>query len=379
MTLVCGSISGDPPPGRDTVDGVEVVRYRTERTPRLDPFRVCRNVEAARRAVESALGRDEATTIHCHMVLGASAAFAAGGAAGRRRIYTIHSLASDEQAINWRDGSIAGGVKRAVGMPVLGRYEREVFRRADSIHVLSRFTAGRLASRYGSSFEGKVVRIPWWADARPPRTSESLAKARARLGWPLAPPTVFTLRRMVRRMGLSDFVEALARIPKGLPFRAVIAGDGPDRASLAALARNRGLEGRVVFPGRLSDEEVHLAYGAADVFVLPTRALEGFGIILLEALAAGCSVIASRAGAIPEIMEPVLGDWLFDAGDSEALSALLVAFLTGTRRFPAPEVLRRYATEGFGKRTLLPEYLSLLGIRSGSCSSGDETGEAGEE
>ena len=152
-------------------------------------------------------------------------------------------------------------------------------------------------------------------------------EARQRLGWDAGLPTFFTVRRLVRRMGLNRLLDAWATVrqqPRGREAVLHIAGTGPERAALERQAAELGLLGSVRFDGFVSDEVLRLAYRAADVTLVPTAALEGFGLVAAESLAAGTPVLLSTAmvlrgadaGSIAAGIAEVLGDasMLPDAG-----------------------------------------------------------------
>jgi glycosyltransferase involved in cell wall biosynthesis len=166
---------------------------------------------------------------------------------------------------------------------------------------------------------------------------------------------------MVPRMGLDLFIEAAERLAASFDFTLVLAGEGPLRLALEAQVARGPLASRVRFPGRLSDEQVGWAYEACDAFVLPTRALECFGIIVVEAFARDRPVLGANVGAIPELLGPVLPDWLFEGNSVPALSVALKRLLSGDLVPPAPGVLARHARERFGREKLGREYLALLG------------------
>jgi glycosyltransferase involved in cell wall biosynthesis len=109
--------------------------------------------------------------------------------------------------------------------------------------------------------------------------------------------------------------------------RLVLAGgDAAGRSALVALAASLGLAERVMFPGMVDDADLPALYGGATVVVLPSLE-EGFGLPALEAMACGAPVVASRLGALPE----VVGDagLLVDPEDEGALAAGLARVLTG--------------------------------------------------
>ncbi|OLB15188.1 MAG: hypothetical protein AUH07_03240 [Gemmatimonadetes bacterium 13_2_20CM_70_9] len=106
-----------------------------------------------------------------------------------------------------------------------------------------------------------------------------------------------------RQKGLDYLVKALAQLPPQRRVRLVVVGeDWGGVADLRSLARTLGIEDRILFKGLLARDEVLRAYASADVFVLPSL-FEPFGIVLLEAMAAGLPVVASRVGGIVDVVE----------------------------------------------------------------------------
>jgi glycosyltransferase involved in cell wall biosynthesis len=108
---------------------------------------------------------------------------------------------------------------------------------------------------------------------------------------------VLTAGRLVPQKGLDVLLRAVARALPGEP-RLVVAGDGPERARLVALAAELGID--VVFLGTLSREELAPLFAGADAFVLASRR-EAFGLVALEAMAAGVPLVATAVGGIPEV------------------------------------------------------------------------------
>jgi glycosyltransferase involved in cell wall biosynthesis len=117
--------------------------------------------------------------------------------------------------------------------------------------------------------------------------------------------------RLAPEKGVDVAIEA-CRIA-GIPL--VVAGDGPERARLAAMAGPH-----VTFAGRVDDHELEQLRLRAAIAVVPSRSGETFGLAAAEAMASGLPVVASRVGALPEL---VPDEWLVRAGDPEALAAAI--------------------------------------------------------
>ena len=357
VTLLAGSTESDGPPGAKEIAGVGVVRYRFPRTWDLSPRRLSGHVNAVASAAAELSARGDWDVVHAHGPIQAAGLYRVASVRARR-VYTVHSSAVLEQRINWRDAGLAGWVKLVFGTGVLRRLEREVLRKSHVVHVLSDYTQRTLQQVHGIQIASKAIKVPWWVNDAQARIEKS--EARRRLKLPQGPKVLFSLRRMVPRMGLDLLIRAAEQIADAFDFVLVLAGDGPDRLKLESLASREGLATRVRFLGRISDEQAAWAYDACDVFVLPTRALEGFGIIILEAFAHDRPVLGANVGSIPELLSPVLPGWLFQANDVASLAARLAAYLSGELTAPPAGELARYCSERFGKAKVSREYLSLL-------------------
>jgi glycosyltransferase involved in cell wall biosynthesis len=141
---------------------------------------------------------------------------------------------------------------------------------------------------------------------------------------------LFTLRRMVRRMGLDRLVRAIGILrDRGHKFRLIIGGAGPLRQELEQIVQALDLSDFVRFLGRVDDTDLPTMYGACDAFVLPTAELECFGLIAIEALACGRPVLATPVAAIPELLSNFEKEWLAKSADESDIAELISAFLSG--------------------------------------------------
>ncbi len=105
--------------------------------------------------------------------------------------------------------------------------------------------------------------------------------------------------RLVHQKGLDILIQALAKLPHTLPWRLVLAGDGPEWTRLAGLAGRFNFADRMHVRGWLDKAALPPIYRSADVFVLPARE-DGMPIALLEAMAAGLPIIASKVSGMSE-------------------------------------------------------------------------------
>jgi glycosyltransferase involved in cell wall biosynthesis len=185
----------------------------------------------------------------------------------------------------------------------LRRLERRTLRDADAVVVLSEFSR-RLLTNLAPDAAATALRVPAGIDTNV-FTPDGRDKSRALLGVGPSTRLLFTVRRLVPRMGLEHLVDAAASLSDLGDVRVAIAGEGPLASDLEVRRRRLGLEGRVELLGRVPDEELPSWYRAADLVVVPSLAHEGFGLVTAEALASGTPVVGSPVGATPELLEPI--------------------------------------------------------------------------
>lgn len=138
--------------------------------------------------------------------------------------------------------------------------------------------------------------------------------------WP-ARPMLICVTRLVKQKDVGLLLDALAQ-PGLEHFRLSVLGDGPERDALLAQRDALGLADRVQIPGERSDVPEQLA--GADAFVLPTK-WEGLPYCILEAMASGLPVVASRVGGVPELVVDGVSGSLVPAGSLSELAAALRA------------------------------------------------------
>lgn len=153
---------------------------------------------------------------------------------------------------------------------------------------------------------------------------------RAELGLPADAPVVTIVARLVPIKAHEVFLEAARRVRQALPAsRFLVVGDGERRAALEALAAELGLGGSVLFLGWRRDLEG--VYADATVVALTSRN-EGSPVSLIEAMAAGRPVVATRVGGVPDLVEDGLTGCLVPPDDAGALAAALLALLRDPER-----------------------------------------------
>jgi glycosyltransferase involved in cell wall biosynthesis len=213
--------------------------------------------------------------------------------------------------------------------------ERAVYRRGTRFIVLSRAFAEIIEREYGVPPEAIRI-VPGGVDLRRFRVASSRDEARRALGWPTDRPTVVTVRRLVHAKGVENLIDAVAQVRRKHPdLLTVIVGTGPLAGDLQRRVREQGLEHSVRFEGYVPDEQLPTIYRAADLFVVPTIALEGFGLVVLESLACGTPALVTPVAGLPEVVTDLEPGLVMPGADAGAIASTLGDALSG--RLPLPD------------------------------------------
>ncbi len=159
---------------------------------------------------------------------------------------------------------------------------------------------------------------------------------------------LLTVGRLIERKGVVHFLtEVMPRIlARRQDICYLIVGEGPQRDLIETRIASLHLEDHVVLLGQVDDDTLRAAYHLADLFIMPNipvqNDIEGFGLVALEAAAAGRYVVASRLDGIPEAIKPGQNGILLDPLDSEAFATTILDLLADDAR---REALGRQARE----------------------------------
>lgn len=234
-------------------------------------------------------------------------------------------------------------------LPVIGAVLRRTLARAALVISASGYAAGE-ARRLCPEMV-REDHVPPGVDVARfvPLAAEQRREVRRRLGISDGETLVLSVSRLVPRKGMDRLIEAVARLAPAHPaLRLLIAGAGRDSGRLESLVRRTGAPARLL--GRVAPEDLAPLYGASDLFAMLCRRRwfgleqEGFGIVFLEAAAAGVAGIAGDSGGAAEAVEHAgSGLVVENPNDVEAVAGALGALLDDPelRRSLAAEARRR--------------------------------------
>ncbi|MFH2204568.1 MAG: asparagine synthase (glutamine-hydrolyzing) [Elusimicrobiota bacterium] len=262
------------------------------------------------------------------------AAWIAGGVpelAAVPRLYFFHSCWAREYQLD----------RSPTPLSMLGAWTRELLERsslraAGRVAVLSRFMQKEVSSHGVDPARIRLVAPGVDLDRFTPgpvRHDDALR--------------LLTVRNLRPRMGLEALFDAAARLSGQFPnLRLTVAGFGPLRKPLEKRAAALGIGNNIDFTGWVEDAALPELYRNNDLFVLPTAAYEGLGLVLLEALACGMPVVGTPVGGIPEVIEGIEPSWLAAGTSAQDIAEALARAVPAAKDAQVRADCRSYA-EGF--------------------------------
>jgi glycosyltransferase involved in cell wall biosynthesis len=221
------------------------------------------------------------------------------------------SLIMPVRYLVYAHGTELTGINRTA---LSGMLLTSVLRRADRIVANSAYTAALVRSLCPPATEGTTVDIVF------PRID--LPMSDAPLSRTPGETVILSVGRLVPHKGHGVLLDAVARLPQTMQWSLVIAGEGPLLNALTSQSRALRISDRVRFKTGLLDKELEKEYRGASLFVLssiPVRGTEGFGIVLLEAMAYGVPIVASNTGGVAEVLDNGSCGVLVAPNDASAL------------------------------------------------------------
>jgi glycosyltransferase involved in cell wall biosynthesis len=256
--------------------------------------------------------------------------------------------------------------------------EKTLLGKSDRIVVLSEYTREKIRMVYGLP-ESKIEIITGAANLSRFRASENRAAIRRQLGIPENCFLLLTIRNLVPRMGLENLILALKLVAKRIKhIFLILGGEGPLAGKFEDMVKEAGLRDFVSFTGFIPEEELPRYYQMADLFVLPTKELEGFGMVTVEALASGLPVLGTPVGGTKEILARLGPEFLFADSTPAAMAELIMKTIEMWNR--EPEIYRNISQKC---RDLAERYYSwdahidrLEGLFQKMAYSASKTGKA---
>ena len=344
-------------PRREVRSGVEVLRPRTLLLPRnlLFPLMGLTFYLTLRRTLAALIQEFPVDLIHAHMVYpDGFAAVLLGKTTALPTVVTLHG-----GDVNLYFRRFSG---RSQGMWAIAQANRVI--------AASRSLRDTVVDGYGAEI-GQVAVIPSGVDVDKFQPMP-MKGAESKLDLEPGVPRVLYVGAITLSKGVDYLLKAFARLDPDLHHSAqlVLVGDGDYGDAARMLASDLGIGHRVTWVGKRPNDEIPLWMNACDVLVLPSLS-EGFGVVLVEALACGKPVVATACGGPEDIVTPETGI-LVPPADVASLADALAAALNNQDRFSGEEI-RRYAVNTFAYERvgalILDLYREVLAQQEGAAKT----------
>jgi len=223
-------------------------------------------------------------TIHAHGMVCAAIVHYLKKLFGSRTVISIHA--------------VYGWLYKLDDKGILPRFLKTILSSADKILCLAERSRAEITALGVPA--GNTGTFTYWIDLDVFRNMDT-AECRKKTGIPAGKFTVLFVGRLIDVKGVSLLIDAAAEMPD---VNFVFAGDGPLAARLAEI---KAKTGNIIYNGKVNNTDLPAYYSATDILCVPSQYEEGFGRIIIEALACGCPVIATSRGGIPEAMDSTVG------------------------------------------------------------------------
>jgi teichuronic acid biosynthesis glycosyltransferase TuaC len=332
-------------PEREIIEGVEVLRPRVVLLPRnlLFPLMGFSFYLSLRRLLSKLAWEQPPDLIHAHMAYpDGFAAVLLGQALGCPTVVSVHG-----GDVNLYFRHFFG---RRLGLWTISHADRVITASESLLHAV--------VNEHGADAR-KITVIPAGVDVSR-FTPMPLDKAEDKLGLARGASRILYVGGITEAKGIEYLLKAFARLLRESPESAqlCLVGDGDHLEAARLSVQQLGIAASVTFVGKRPNQEIPAWINASEVLVLPSLS-EGFGVVLIEAMACGKPVVATNCGGPEDIVTPETGI-LVAPRDEVALAEALTAVLANGHRFSA-QTIRQYAVDNFAYHRVGARILDLYG------------------
>jgi glycosyltransferase involved in cell wall biosynthesis len=236
--------------------------------------------------------------------------------------------------------------------------ERIVYSTANSFITLSQAFKQLLIKRFAVTPD-RIAVIPGGIDTDRFNIATTQAAARDRLGWPRDRQIIVCVRRLIARKGLEELIAAIKEVKQSIPNALfLIAGSEGSQSALRVKIAEAQLSGCAEVLGFVPDDDLALVYRAADLSIVPSQKLEGFGLVTIESLAAGTPVLVTPVDGLPEAVGGLSKRLVLGGSSASHLAAGLIDALRGTTPLPGQRECHDYVRNNFDWSVIAPRILN---------------------
>lgn len=247
--------------------------------------------------------------------------------------------------------TIHGGDVLALDSNILRKFKAFALKHSNIVTVNSSVTKAK-AEELSPYSTNNLLLLPTGILPLPHLNKEKIAKVRASLLPKVAEHLILFVGRVNEEKGVGELIEATKKLRDNeKAVHLAIVGSGHDEDRFKELAKNLGIKKEVTFVGWVSSSEIYYYYAAADVFAGPSKQaddgwIEAQGLTFVEAMLAGCKVVGTKSGGIPDAVIHEKTGWLAEPGDSNSLADALKLALVDTNSY-ITESSKLFASEHY--------------------------------
>lgn len=236
--------------------------------------------------------------------------------------------------------------------------EKAIIRRCDGVSVMSEYMREQLYEEHPELRDKPIRIVPGGVELEVFHPAADREAARKAVGFPEDRFVILAVRGLKPRTGVDAVIKAMPDIvSEHEDALLVLSGGGPGRTALEALVSELKLEKHVRFAGFIDEADLPAYYQAADISVMPSKALEGFGLSTVEALACGAPVVGTPVGGTVEILRGLDPGLLSEDSSSEALAERLIHWMGRRDELPAfRDRCAAYAAENYSMDKITAGY-----------------------
>ena len=269
--------------------------------------------------------------------------------------------------------TIHGGDVLALDGKTLRKFKSFTLKHSNVVTVNSSVTKAK-AEELSPLSAGNVILIPTGILPLPTLCSEQVSKLRAALLPEDTEKLILFVGRVNEEKGVGDLIDATKKlIDSGKSVHLAIVGSGHDECRFKELAENLGITKSVTFVGWVNSKEIYNYYAAADVFAGPSKQsedgwIEAQGLTFVEAMLAGCKVVGTNSGGIPDAVIHGKTGWLTKPGDSSSLADALKLALMENNSYIATSS-KLFAREHYLVMNTVAKFIKVITVSTDDLES----------
>jgi len=298
----------------------------------------------------------------CHQPFSCFSLLVARKLANIPMIYVFHSPSHQEYHLSHENKSRLQNFPHIIIRRVI---EKLCLRKSKKITALSRYMRQKVFEIHGIP-AGRIIVNPGGADIKRFNLPRNRRRLKKELRFPEGKIHLLTIRNLEPRMGLNNLLEAVSILKKSqVDVHLIIGGEGIERKDLEKLIAEYDLFFDVTMTGFIPPDALPQYYGAADFFILPTRSLEGFGLVTPESMACGTPVLGTPIGGTVEILSGFDKQFLFRDTSPESMAdgikSAIERYLNDKDKYNDLRLhCREYVTKNYSWQRHTKELLSII-------------------